>query len=164
MKKSTKLIMTGAASLLSVALAAGGAYATSGSLTVSDAPGQVLKISGVGPASTQASDNAKAHANPNAKGIFGTSGEDVVKDKKTPKVHEDTDAETEADIKSDSAADVTVPREAAKNASTVKGSETGETVEEWAHAKDDVEVVTPDAAVDVKVDADAKAEVRGDNR
>ena len=51
MKKSTKLIMTGAASLLGVALAAGGAYATSGSLSVSDAPGQDLKISGIGPAS-----------------------------------------------------------------------------------------------------------------
>jgi hypothetical protein len=87
MKKSTKLIMTGAASLLGVALAAGGAYATGGSLSVSDAPGQVLKISGVGPASAHASDNAKAHANSNAKGIFGTPDEDVVTDETTtPKV------------------------------------------------------------------------------
>jgi hypothetical protein len=104
------------------------------------------------------------HANANAKGIFGTSGEGVVKDKtKTPKVHEDTDAETEANVKSDSAADASVPREAAEQAPIVKGSETGETVKEWAQAKK-VEVVTPDAAVDVKVDVEAKAEVRGDNR
>jgi hypothetical protein len=157
MKKSTKLIMTAAGSLLGVALAAGGAYATGGSITVSDAPGQVLEISGVGPAYAHASDNAKAHANVNAKGIFGTSGEGTVKDKtKTPKVHAETDAETE----SNSGADVTVPREAADDASTVKGSETGATVKEWAHTKNDVEVVTPDAALDIKVDADVKAEVR----
>jgi hypothetical protein len=67
-------------------------------------------------------------------------------------------------VKSNSAADPTVPREAAKNASTVKGSETGATVKEWAQTKNDVEVVAPDAAVDVKLDAEAKAEVRGDNR
>lgn len=156
--------MTGAASLLGVALAAGGAYATGGSLSVSDAPGQVLKIGGVGPASAHASDNAKAHANSNAKGIFGTPDEDVVTDETTtPKVDDEAEAETETDVTSDSAADATVPREAAKNASTVKGSQTGETVKEWAHTKK-VEVVIPDAAVDVKVDADAKADVRGDNR
>lgn len=163
MKKSTKLIMTAAGSLLGVALAAGGAYATGGSITVSDEAGQVLEVPGVGPAYAHASDNAKAHANPNAKGIFGTSGEGIVKDKtKTPKVDADTDADADADadVKSNSGADVTVPREAAKDASTVKGSETGETVKEWAHAKKDVEVVAPDAAVDVKVDADVKAEVR----
>ncbi len=158
MKKSTKLIMTAAGSLLGVALAAGGAYATGGSITVSDAPGQVLKISGVGPASTHASDNAKAHANANARGIFGTSTDDATDTKtKTPKA----DTNTDADVESNSGAEATVPREAAKNASTVKGSETGETVKEWAHAKNNVEVVTPDAAIDVKVDADVKAEVRG---
>jgi hypothetical protein len=157
MKKSTKLVMTAAASLLGVALAAGGAYATGGSITVSDAPGQVLETTGVyGPAYAHASENAKTHANANAKGIFGTSGEGVVKDK-TSKAQEDTDAKTEADVKSDSTADV--PREAAKNASTEKG-QTGVTVKEWAQAKNHVEVVAPDAAVDVKVDADAKAEVR----
>ena len=70
MKTSTKLIATGAASVLGVALA-GGAYAATGSLTTADAPGQVLQVSGVGPAAGHASATAKAHANANAKGLFG---------------------------------------------------------------------------------------------
>jgi hypothetical protein len=73
MKTSSKLLVTGAASMLGVALAAGGAYAATGSLTTADAPGQVLQVSGVGPASTHASDTAKAHANANAKGLFVTT-------------------------------------------------------------------------------------------
>jgi len=73
MKTSSKLLVTGAASMLGVALAAGGAYAATGSLTPADAPGQVLQVSGVGPASAHASDTAKAHANPNAKGLFDTT-------------------------------------------------------------------------------------------
>lgn len=77
MKTSSKLLVTGAASMLGVALAAGGAYAATGSLTAADAPGQVLQVSGVGPASAHASDTAKAHANPNAnanaKGLSDTT-------------------------------------------------------------------------------------------
>ena len=73
MKTSSKLLVTGAASMLGVALVAGGAYAATGSLTPADAPGQVLQVSGVGPASAHASDKAKAHANTNAKGLFGTT-------------------------------------------------------------------------------------------
>lgn len=72
MKTSTKLIATGAASVLGVALA-GGAYAATGSLTTADAPGQVLQVSGVGPAAGHASATAKAHANANAKGLFGST-------------------------------------------------------------------------------------------
>lgn len=71
MKTSTKLIVTGAASVLGVALVAGGAYAATGSLTVADAPGRVLQVSGVGPASAHVSGTASEHANPNAKGLFG---------------------------------------------------------------------------------------------
>ena len=71
MKTSTKLIVTGATSVLGVVLVAGGAYAATGSMTVADAPGQVLQVSGVGPASTHASDTAAAHANPKAKGLSG---------------------------------------------------------------------------------------------
>jgi hypothetical protein len=63
LNKSAKLITTGAASILGVALAAGGAWAASGSLTVSEAPGQVLQVEGIGPASLHASDTAKMHAN-----------------------------------------------------------------------------------------------------
>jgi len=73
MKTSSKLLVTGAASMLGVALAAGGAYAATGSLTAADAPGQVLQVSGVGPAAAHASDTATAHANANAKGLLDTT-------------------------------------------------------------------------------------------
>jgi hypothetical protein len=68
MKVSSKLIAIGAASVLGVVLAAGGAQAASGALTARDAPVQVLQVSGVGPASAQANATATAHANPNAEG------------------------------------------------------------------------------------------------
>jgi hypothetical protein len=69
MKASTKLSMTAVAGLLGVALATGAAYAATatGALSAADAPGQVLKVSGVAPAA------ALAHANTNAKGLFGTT-------------------------------------------------------------------------------------------
>lgn len=73
MKISSRFVVIGAASALGVALVAGGAYAATGSLTVANAPGQVLQVRGVGPASAHASDTAMAHANPNAKGLFGDS-------------------------------------------------------------------------------------------
>jgi hypothetical protein len=157
MNKSTKLIMTGAASLLGVALAAGGAYATGNALSTTDAPGQVMQLQGIGPASAHASDNAKTHANENARGLFGISSD----------TEADTDTTTETDTtKSDTSANSTssteasVPREAAKNASTVKGNETGMTVKEWAQTKNDVEVVAPDEAVSVTPDATVNAEVK----
>jgi len=59
--------------MLGVALAAGGAYAATGSLTPADSPGQVLQVSGVGPAAAHAGDTAMENANPNAKGLFGTT-------------------------------------------------------------------------------------------
>ena len=73
MKTSTKLKVAGVASVLGVVLAASGAYAATGSLTSRDAPGQVLQVSGVGPASGHASATAIAHANPKAKGLFGAT-------------------------------------------------------------------------------------------
>jgi hypothetical protein len=69
MKTSTKLIATGAASLLGIALAVGGAQASSGPLTVRDAPGHVVQVSGVVPVSANASPRATAHVNPNAKDL-----------------------------------------------------------------------------------------------
>jgi len=69
MKTSTKLIATGAASVLGIALAVGGAQASSGPLTVRDAPGHVVQVSGVVPVSANASPTATAHVNPNAKGL-----------------------------------------------------------------------------------------------
>jgi hypothetical protein len=62
MKTSTKLSVTVAASLLGVALAASGAYAATGALATRDAPGQVLQVSGVGPASDQATPTTHANA------------------------------------------------------------------------------------------------------
>ncbi|MHB8188476.1 MAG: hypothetical protein ACYDDU_20885 [Dermatophilaceae bacterium] len=72
MKTSTKLFATGAASLLGVALVAGGAHAATAALSSADSPGQVLQVSGIAPASTQANATASAHANTNAKGLFGS--------------------------------------------------------------------------------------------
>ena len=77
MKTSSKLLVTGAASILGVALAAGGAYAATGSLTPANAPGQVLQVSGVGPAAAHASDTAKVHASLNAKGLRGGTPADA---------------------------------------------------------------------------------------
>jgi len=62
MKTSTKLSVTVAASLLGVALAASGAYAATGALATRDAPGQVLQVSGVGPASDHATPTVPANA------------------------------------------------------------------------------------------------------
>jgi hypothetical protein len=62
MKTSTKLIVTGAASLLGVALAVGGASAATGSLSVANAPGHVLQVGGVVPASALVTQHATEHA------------------------------------------------------------------------------------------------------
>lgn len=67
-KRSTRVIMIGAASVFGVALVAGGAYAARGSLTVADAPGKVLQVSGVGSASALAVPTTTARTNPSAKG------------------------------------------------------------------------------------------------
>ena len=69
MNTSTKLITFGAASLLGVALAAGAAHAATWSLSAADAPGQVLHVTGVGPASVPAT----ATATPNAKALSGAT-------------------------------------------------------------------------------------------
>jgi hypothetical protein len=71
MKISTKVVVAGAASLLGVAMVAGGAYAATGSPTAADAPGRVLQVSGLGPAAANAT--AAAHANTNARGLFGAN-------------------------------------------------------------------------------------------
>lgn len=137
MKKTTKLIVSGAAGLLGVVVAAGGAYAVGDALTISDAPGQVLQVSGVGPASAHASEQAKLHANENAKGVFGTSTDATV------------DGEHDASVEGDTVTPV-APQEASKDASTVKGSLTGQEVSAWAKAHAGVEVVTPGGAVVVR--------------
>lgn len=148
--KSTKLVLVGAASLLGVALAAGGAYAATGSMSgtasMSDtaslsnasAPGQLLKTTGVGPASTHASDTAKSHANANAKGIFGST---------------DTSATSESDTATPTVAPV-APSIASKAASTVKGSLTGQEISAWAHEHAGVEVSTPEGETSARLDAD----------
>ena len=84
MKTSTKLFATGAASLLGVALVAGGAHAATAALSSADSPGQVLKVSGVVPASTQASATASAHANTNAKAKAKAKAKDASKSSPAP--------------------------------------------------------------------------------
>jgi hypothetical protein len=64
MKVSSKLIAIGAASVLGVVLAAGGAQAASGAMAARDTPGKVLQVGGVGPASAQSNATGAAHANP----------------------------------------------------------------------------------------------------
>lgn len=154
MKTSTKLIMTGAASLLGVALATGGAYAVTGSLTASDAPGQVLQVSGVGPASAHADANATANANANAKGVLGTT--DTAEAEATAAAEASAaGAAATTNVDSTSTATAVAPSVASQDASTVKGSLTGEEVAAWAHTQGQVETVAPDAAVSVDVNANA---------
>jgi hypothetical protein len=73
MKISTKVIVTGAATMLGVAMVAGGAYAATGSRTAADAPGRAVQVSSVGPAAAHASATAIAHADANAKGLYGAT-------------------------------------------------------------------------------------------
>lgn len=142
--KSTKLVLVGAASLLGVALAAGGAYAATGSmsdtasLSSQSAPGQILKTTGVGPASTHASATAKSHANANAKGIFGSA---------------DTSTTSESDTTTPTVAPV-APSIASKDASTVKGSLTGQEISAWAHEHAGVEVTAPEGETSARLNAD----------
>ena len=72
MNTSTKLTVAGAATLLGASLFAGGAYAATG-LSAGNAPGRVLQVSGVAPAAAHASTVGVAHANTNAKGLFGAT-------------------------------------------------------------------------------------------
>ena len=58
----TKLVVSGAASLFGVALVAGGALPSTAALTIDNAPGQVLQVSGVGPNSAYPSVTVKAPA------------------------------------------------------------------------------------------------------
>jgi hypothetical protein len=176
MKTSTKMMTTVAASLLGVALAAGSAYAATGSLSATDAPGQVLKVSGVGPAAAHASETAVTHANAHAKGVLGATAT------ATADATADATASAEADATggasdADESADVTAnsksaqgiesstntaaplaPSVASQDASTVKGSETGKEISAWAHTKREVEAVPADAPVSVDVDADASVD------
>ena len=145
--KSTKLVLVGAASLLGVALAAGGAYAATGSISDTastssvSAPGQDLKTTDVGPASTHASDNAQSHADANARGIFGST---------------EVSTTTESDATTDTVAPV-APSVASKDASTVKGSLTGQEISAWAHEHSNVDAVTPAGEASVETNSRAEA-------
>jgi hypothetical protein len=169
MKISTKIIVTSAASILGVALATGGAYAATGSLSVADAPGQVLQTSGVGPAADHASDTAKKHANEHAKGIFGTpTAIPTAAPTTVPGASADATADATANSKSaqgtassSNTATPVPPSIASKEASTVKGNLTGKEISAWAHAKSSatssVETVAPTAPISVGVGAHASA-------
>ncbi|WP_166804837.1 hypothetical protein [Cryobacterium sp. Sr8] len=171
MKKSTKLFMTGAASLLGVALATGGAYATTASLTTVDAPGQVMPVSGVGPAS----ENALEHANPNAHGLFGWTTESTDTPEDGASGADDDAAGDEArdaakDARDEARDSAKSARDAAKDAAkdaedAAKGAGTkhsssdddGDDADENEQESDSsgsVEAVEPDDAVEVDHESD----------
>lgn len=155
MKTSTRLIITGAASILGVALAAGGAYAATG---ITDAPGQALKLSGVGPAASKASSQALSTANSAAKGLYGdataTPTPTATADASATATATATPGNAAASAKSaqgvasstNTAAPV-APSIASKQASTVKGDLTGKEISAWAQST--VQTVAPNAAVTV---------------
>ena len=158
-KTSTRFIATTAASLLGVALAVGGAYAATGSLTAPEAHGQVLEVDGVGPASAHASETAKVHANSNARGLFGTNVDADSDTTVDTEATDETATENDQSVASTDTVTPAEPRVAAKDASTLKSNETGKQIEAWAHTKGEVETVAPDAAVSLEVKADASAEL-----
>lgn len=63
-----RVILIGAATLLGVVVVASGGYAVHGSLAMTDAPGQVLQVRGVGLGSAAPSPSATAQASPRATG------------------------------------------------------------------------------------------------
>jgi len=148
-KKTTKIILTSAASLLGVALATGGAFAATGSI---DAPGQTLKTSGVAPAAAHANATALTHANAHARGLLGT-----------PASSTDDTAGTSSGA---STTDITTPISpvapsiASKDASTVKGRLTGEEISAWAHEHATVHAVVPDAGISVEADMKANTHAK----
>lgn len=156
MKMLTKVVVATATGILSVGLATAGAFAATGSLSVADAPGQVLKLDGVGPAADHASQQALSHANEHAKGLFGTPTA-VPTPTETPTAPSgDAAADTSATLETTTPSNGTVPKAAAQDASTVKGSLTGDEISAWAKTNGGAEVVAPPAAVDVQGDASVK--------
>lgn len=152
MQSSTKLFINVAASILGVALAGGAAFAATGSLTGSDAPGQVLQVAGVGPASAEASGTAVANADAEAKGLFGTE----VSATEGSELGASTDGTATAQSAGNAQASVNTadpvePSVAAKDASSVAGSETGMSVSAWGETHAGVEIVGLGAAVSVDV-------------
>jgi hypothetical protein len=152
MKTSTRLIITGAASILGVALAAGGAYAATG---ITDAPGQALKLSGVGPAASKASSQALSTANSAAKGLYGdatatptpTATADASATATATATPGNAAASAQGSASSTNTAAPVAPSIASKQASTVKGDLTGKEISAWAQST--VQTVAPNAAVTV---------------
>lgn len=68
-----RVILIGAATLLGVVVVASGGYAVHGSLAMTDAPGQVLQVRGVGLGSAAPSPSATAQASPRATGLAATA-------------------------------------------------------------------------------------------
>lgn len=135
-------------------IATAGAFAATGSLSVADAPGQVLKTTGVGPAAAHADANALAHANAHAKGLFGstptTTPGVTVPGVTSPSVSGEAAGDAHADAQATTPSGATVPTTAAKDASTAKGSLTGSEISAWAKAHAGAQVVAPPAAIDVQ--------------
>ena len=169
MKTSTKVIVATAAGILSAGLATAGAFAATGSLSVSDAPGQVLKLGGVGPAAGHANKQALSHADENAKGLFGgtptptpTPTPTAIPIPTSSPVSGDASTDTSDEPDADDPTTGTTPTADEKDSSTAKGDAkgdaNGDAVSAWAKAHGGAQVVTPPAAVDVQVDGSAKAD------
>ncbi|HEY5223889.1 MAG TPA: hypothetical protein VIJ18_12685 [Microbacteriaceae bacterium] len=159
MKTLTKVIVATAAGVLSVGIATAGAFAATGSLSVANAPGQVLKTTGVGPAAAHANANALSHANEHAKGLFGSTPTAIPTAIPTaaPSVTGEASGDAHASANATTPSAATVPTTAAKDASTVKGSLTGSEISAWAKAQGGAQVVAPPAAVDVQGGGSATA-------
>jgi hypothetical protein len=163
MKTSTRLIITGAASILGVALAAGGAYAATG---ITDAPGQALKLSGVGPAASKASSQALSTANSAAKGLYGdatatptpTATADASATATATATPGNAAASAQGSASSTNTAAPVAPSIASKQASTVKGDLTGKEISAWAQST--VQTVAPNAAVTVGANVTAGASTK----
>ena len=137
---------------MSVGIATAGAFAATGSLSVADAPGQVLKVSGVGPAADHANDHALSHANEHAKGLFGSTPTPTPSVTTSTSGDVSTDGSVSGSATESTSATVTPvdPSTASKDASTVKGNLTGQEISAWAKTQHGVEVVAPPAAVNVQ--------------
>lgn len=131
---STKLITTTAAGILGVALAAGGAYAATGSLSLSDSTGHVLDLSGVG-TSLHGGGSADVHANTDSDG------------------QQDVTADTDATVEGRQNVDSKGTEKTSDD--TSEGTEPGEKNGASVETRDEVQIVAPGSAISITGDASA---------
>jgi hypothetical protein len=162
--KKKSLVLTASTFVVGTVLVGGSAFAANGLLAPQEQEPVSITDVAVPTAETEIEAGVEAAAESTA---------DVEGDVTAGEVAVDADAtataETNGSVRSQEVA--VVPREAAKIASEVKGSETGKTISEWAktqankkaEAEAEAEVGT-ELNVDTEVSADLTTEVRGGNR